>query len=79
MCFFLRHIASIGLILDMIGVAILFLVVVSIGEQVILVDPEEEKERLTKKRKKEIIIWTGFLMIVVGFVLQLISNEMKIN
>jgi hypothetical protein len=42
----LNHIGSIGLIIDMIGVSILFFIIVGIEEQIILIDPADEEERL---------------------------------
>ena len=75
--FALLHLASIGLILDMIGVSILFFIVVEIGEQVILLDKDEEQLRIAKKRKKEVLLRIGYVLILAGFLLQLMSNERK--
>ena len=75
--FLLSHLGSIGLFLDIIGVSILFFVIVTIGEQVILADEDEDIIRERKKRKKEIILKIGYGLIFFGFILQLLSNEMN--
>jgi len=77
MDFFRFHIGSIGLILDMIGVSILFLVVISAGEQVRLANSNEEALRKKKIERKKVLLNVGYVFILIGFILQLISNEMK--
>ena len=78
MCdFLLSRLGSIGIFLDIIGVSILFFVVVTIGEQIELAGKEEDRIRERKKRKKEIILKIGYGLILLGFVLQLFSNEMN--
>lgn len=73
--FCLIHLGSIGLILDMLGATILFFIVVSIGEQVVVIDPVERERRRRTKRNKEIFQKLGYTLIFLGFLLQLISNE----
>ena len=75
--FIISHLGSIGLILDMIGVSILFFVVVTVGEQVVRVDQDEENLRLRTKTRKEIYLKVGYALVFLGFVLQLVSNELK--
>ena len=75
----LSHLASIGLFLDIVGVSITFFVVVQIGEQVIRADKAEEETRKKKKRRKKNILLVGFILIFLGFLLQVISNEMTNN
>jgi hypothetical protein len=75
--FVVAHLGSIGLVLDMIGVSILFFVVVTVGEQVVRIDEEEERLRLRTKRIKETYLKIGFGLIFLGFLFQLLSNELK--
>ena len=75
-----KHIGSIGLILDIIGVSILFFVVVELGEQVMRErGSDEELERLSKLKRKTFLHRLAFCLIFAGFILQLISNERNIN
>ncbi len=74
----LAHIGSIGLVFDIIGATLMFYYVLSAGEQVIRVDKNEEKVRQRIVRRKTSLAWIGFGFIVVGFILQLISNEIKV-
>ena len=75
--YILSHLCSIGLVFDIIGVSILFFVVVTMGEQVILIDEDENKTRLRKKKKKECVLKIGYFLIFLGFLLQFIYNEMN--
>ena len=79
MDFLYLHIGSVGLVLDMLGVFILFVVVVPIGDQVILEDSEEEAMRKKKNAQKRKLLLLGFILIVIGFICQLISNEKSIH
>jgi uncharacterized membrane protein len=78
MNYLISHLASIGLILDIIGVSILFFVAVSVSEQIIRIDQVEERKRRRTKLKKETALRIGYVLIFIGFILQLISNERKI-
>lgn len=73
--FFISHLNSIGLIIDIIGVAILFFVVISPSEQVIRIDENVELERKKKLNRKELVLKIGFGFIILGFIFQLLSNE----
>ena len=72
------HLGSIGLALDIVGVAILFFVVVQPGEQVIRIDEEEERKRFRKLNKKQKQLKFGFALVVSGFFCQIGSTEIGI-
>lgn len=74
----LAHIGSIGLVFDIIGATLMFYYVLSAGEQIILLDKTEEKQRKKTVLRKTRLAWIGFGFIVIGFLLQLISNEIKV-
>jgi rRNA processing protein Gar1 len=76
--FLFSHLGSIGLVLDIVGATILFFVVVKIEEQITRVDRIEDESRARKKKNKENILRLGYGLILLGFVLQLISNELNI-
>ena len=78
MNYLITHIGSVGLVLDLIGATFIFRFVLTAGEQVILIDETEERERKRKVRTKTVLAWTGFGLIVLGFLFQLASNEMNI-
>lgn len=73
------HLGSIGLVLDMVGVSILFFVVIDDGERVVRVDEFENQERLRRKKTKETKINIGYALILVGFAFQVVSTERGIN
>ena len=73
---------SVGLILDIIGVILLFIFglpsrfvsegppVLSFGE-----DPDSTKQREKQWKRYQCVSWSALVLLVLGFVLQMVSNH----
>ncbi len=79
MSLIIEYLGSLGLILDIIGVSILFFVIITVGENVIRADPIEEIERKRIVKHKELKLKIGYVLLLFGFILQLISNIISLN
>ena len=74
--FVIMHLNSIGLLIDIIGVSILFFVVIGPSEKVIRIDTEVEKNRIKRLRRKQRLLKLGYFLVVIGFLFQMLSNEL---
>ena len=74
--FVILHLNSIGLCIDIIGVSILFFIVIGPSEQVIRIDTEVEKNRIKRLRRKQRLMKLGYFLVVIGFLFQMLSNEL---
>ncbi len=62
-----------GLILDVIGVIVLFFMVLTPGDQIVRADIVEENTRKKQVKKKKIIQYIAFTTILLGFISQLLG------